>query len=166
MNVFKIWRGYREFGIGYGLPVCYIDMGPGLGHTPEEVFDKLIKLDVKIGSWIVVRNNPIKEKGMGVLVDGLRTAKVKIEVEEDGKTKDPGWFSKVDRWIVDWIENPQFNYNALRARQDMLVCKQNDKIEEFIKKYGELPMLKAVVTDDLDGIWEKIKDYEVRVYKV
>ena len=42
-----------------------------------------------------------------------------IEVETGGEVRDPGWLHTVDRWIVNYVKDGTFNYNALRS-QDMM----------------------------------------------
>jgi len=164
MNIFRIHQGYRIVGIGYGLPVFYVDCGSGVSYKPEEVIGKLRKLGLDVGGWVVIRNNPVNEKDMGVLVRGLKSVKVKVEVEDDGKGGTPGWFPEADRWVVDWIINNKFNYGALRPRQDMLICR-NGNIENFLEETKTHIPLRAVMVDDRDKVWDMVKDCkEVRVY--
>ena len=165
MNVFRLHRGYRKIGPSYGLPVFYIDMGIGLNLTPEELLVRLEKMELFLGATIVIRNNPIREKGAGILVEGLKSVNLKVEVEEDGTTRDPMWFPKVDRWVVDFIANNEFNYGVLRARQDLLLCRSGGRLDEFLSKTEKMGCLKGIVVNDEDGVWEKVKNYDVRVYR-
>jgi len=164
MNVFKVHRGYRKIGVNYGLPVFFVDMGPGVGYTPEDLIKKLMGMGLREGSWVVIRNNGLKERGVGVLVSGLSYMGVRIEFEDDGKGMTPGWFPQVDRWVVDYIENNIFNYGALRNKIDILLCRGGD-IEKFLEGTKGIQALKGVLVGDMDGVWEKVKDYNVRVYE-
>lgn len=161
MNVFKMHRGYREIGVGYGLPVFYVDVGFGVKYDPADLIKRLAVMGLNVGSWVVIRNNPLKEQGIGLFVEGLKACKVKVEMEDDGSQVAPGWFPKVDRWMVWWRDNFTFNYGALRPRQDMLIYEGED-IEGFLIKSKDFPPLKAVVTNE--DIFDRIKDFEVRVY--
>lgn len=164
MNIFKLHKGYRDFGVNYGLPVFHIDCGLGVNYNPLEVIRKLGNMGLGKENWVVIRNNPLGEKGIGVLVEGLKYVGARVEIECNGSDMCPGWFPKVDRWIVDWNEEGAFNYGALRARQDMLVYRGED-IEGFIERTKDLLPLKAVVVDEVVEVWEKVKNSSLRVYK-
>lgn len=163
MNVFKVHKGYRKFGLNYGLPVFHVDMGFGVNYDPTEVIKKLMDMDLKEGSWVVVRNNPLKEKGIGVLVQGLKYIRMKVEIEDDGTSLAPGWFPQVDRWIIEY-KGDLFNYMALRPRQDMLTYRGND-IDKFLEETKDVQALRVLVVKDEDEVWDKVKDYNVRVYR-
>ena len=164
MNVFRIHRGYRKIGPSYGLPVFYVDMGPGLSLSVEDILMKLEKMGLFLGSMIVFRGNPLREKGMGILVEGLKSINLRVEIEEDSTRRDPLWFPKVDRWVVDWVEKPEFNYGVLRPRQDLLLCR-NGKVDEFLKETNKIGCLKGLIADSIEEVWEKVKDYDVRVFE-
>jgi len=144
VNIFKLHRGYRGVGINFGLPVFYVDCGPGV-------------------AWVVIRNNPLEEKGIGILVEGLKYVRVKVEVECSGSSRCPGWFPKVDRWMVDWVEGGIFNYGSLRNRQDMLIYK-GSRVEDFIEKTEDLQALRVVIAEDIYKVWDLVKDHDIRVY--
>jgi len=163
VNVFKVHRGYRKIGPGYGLPVFYIDMGPGLNLRVEDILTKLENLGVYLGSTIVIRNSPLKQQGISILIEGIKSTNLKVEVEEDGTTKDPMWMPKVDRWLVDWVKDGPFNYGGLRLRQDLIMCR-NGNIEEFIEDTKGLGALRGVISDNPEELWEKVKDCDIRVY--
>ena len=164
VNVFRLHRGYRKVGVNYGLPVWYVDVGPGVSYTAEELLKKLINMGMKRGDWVVVRNNPIKEKGIGYFVGGLNYIGVRVEVEDNGMSRTPGWFPKVDRWLVEYVEGGVFNYRALRNNVDMLLYKGSD-VEEFLEKTRDLQALKGVLVDDVACVWEAVKNHNVRVYQ-
>ncbi len=161
MNVFKVYRGYREFGFNYGLPVFFVECGPGVNYDPVEVMKKMIDLGLKKGSWVVIKNG-MEEKGVGVLVEGLKQVGCKVEVEANGFDKAPGWFPKVDRWIVEYVDRNSFNYGALR-RIDILFYKGGDVIG-FLEKTKDLQATKAIIGDK-EKLWDSIKDSEVRIYE-
>jgi len=163
MHVFKIGREYRKIGIGLGLPFFFIECGIGVSYTPDALLEKLVGEGCDVGSWIVIKNG-LGEVGCGILVDGLKYCKCRVEIEEDGTHKDPLWFPKVDRWLVQWIHSNEFNYSALRPRQDLLIYNGND-VEGFIKEAGGLSVLKVIIVDEPDKIWDLVKDHEIRVYR-
>jgi hypothetical protein len=163
VNIFQVHLDYRKFGLGYGLPMLHIEMGPGVSYKLEELLDRLIKAGLRKDGWVVIMGDPSREQGTGVLIDALKTARVKIEVEDDGKGSCPGWILKTDRYIVDWNEISTFNYGALRSRQDMLVYRGSN-IGYFLEKTVKEQALRVIVTKDPKAIWDKVKDLEVRVY--
>lgn len=120
-------------------------------------------MGLKKGGWIVLRNNPVGEKGIGVLVGGLKQLGIKIEMEDDGFNGTPGWFPQADRWIMWWHPNSKFNYGALRPRQDILIYKGDDVVG-FLSSTDQEQALRAVVVKDRKDVWELIKDKEIRVY--
>lgn len=163
MNIFKIWKRYRDFGLSYGLPAYYIDCGPGVSYDPLEVVKKLVSEGLKKESLVVIRDG-MRERGVGTLVSCLSQMGVKVEVEADGKDVTPGWFPQVYRWIVRYVKNNVFNYGALRRGQDMLIY-QGGSIEDFLDTTKNFQSLRVVVVEDKDGIWDKVKNENVRVYE-
>jgi len=164
MNVFRIHQGYRDVGLSYGLPTFYVDMGIGVGYGPLDIVKKLSILGLRKGSWVTIRNNPVGEKGCGVLVEGLRKVGCRVEVEDEGLYGAPGWYPQADRWIIEYSETSKFNYGVLRSRQDMLIYKGDD-IAGFLAKTKDVQGLRAVVVKDRNAVWNLIKDLEVRVYE-
>ena len=160
MNVFRAYRGYRRFGLNYGLPVFFVDFGVGVSYTPTDLIRKLVGIGLDKGSWVVVRNS-LGERGIGDFVEGLKYIGTRVEVEGNGTYKTPGWFPMVDRWIVYYREGGVFNYGALRARQDMLICE--DEVD--LEKTEKLLALRVLIVDDPEAVWDRVKDKEVRVYK-
>lgn len=160
MNAFKVHRGYRQFGLNYGLPVFLVECGVGVSYTPTDLIRKLVSIGLDKGSWVVVKNG-LGERGIGDFVQGLKYIGTRVEVEGNGNSKTPGWFPMVDRWIVEYKEGGVFNYGALRARQDMLVHKSMYDLE----KTEGLQALRVLAVDDPDTVWDKVKDKEVRVYR-
>ena len=157
-------RGYRKIGPSCGLPVFYVDMGFGLNLTVEEILMRLEKMGLFLGAMIIFRGNPLREKGMGVLVEGIKSINLKAEIEEDSTRRDPLWFPKVDRWVVDWTESPEFNYGVLRPRQDLLLCR-NGQVDRFLESTVKIGCLKGLIVDNAEEVWEKVKNYDVRVYE-
>jgi len=164
MNIFKIHQAYRELGINYGLPTYFVDFGIGVNYQPAEVAQRLLTLGLKKGGWVTFRNNPVGERGCGVLVSGLKQLGYKIEVEDSGIYGTPGWFPSVDRWIIWWSKTSKFNYGALRPRQDMLIYRGDD-IVGFLGDTEDCQALRAVIVKDRKEIWELVRDKEIRVYE-
>ena len=145
------------------MPVYFVDFGVGVGYEPAEIARRLLTMGLKKGGWVTLRNNPVSERGCGVLVGGLRQLGIRIEIEDDGVYGTPGWFPQADRWIIWWHPKSKFNYGALRPRQDILIYKGDDIIG-FLSATEEEQVLRAVVVKDSKEVWEIIKDKEVRVY--
>jgi len=165
MNVFKIWQGYRDLGLSYGLPVYFVDFGIGVSLTARDIATRLFTLGLQKGNWVVLRGSPVGEKGCGVLVEGLKHLGFKVEIEDEGAFGQPGWFSSVDRWIIWYKENSKYNYNALRARQDMLIYKGEDVLS-FLTNVKDSQAILAVIVKDKKAVWDIVRAYgEVRVYE-
>ena len=163
MNVFQIHQSYRTIGISYGLPVYYVDFGAGVSIEPVDVAKRLLVLGLEKGGWVVLRNNPVAERGCGVLVSGLKKLDCKVEVEDEGKNGAPGWFPQADRWMIWYSKSSKFNYGALRPRQDMLVYKGEDILGFLADTEGE-HALRAIVVKDPKEVWDLVKGKDVRVY--
>jgi hypothetical protein len=165
MNIFRVHQGYRELGISYGLPVFFVDCGVGMSLTPKDVADRLIILGLQKGDWIVLRGDPVGEKGCGVFVSGSKQLGFRIEVEDNGAFGCPGWFPQADRWILWYRKDSPYNYGALRARQDMLIYRGDD-VPGFILATKDVQALKAVIVKDKKEVWDIVRNKgEIRVYE-
>ena len=168
MNVFKIHRGVREVGITYGLPVWFIDFGPGLSLEPEKVVEKMLGMGLDSGMWVVLKNKPLTQKGIALLIQGLVACKVAIEVEDSGSGFAPPWFTSVTRWMVNWKLENTFNYGALRSKQDMLLLQSQDigSLDRFLLETQELLCLRAIICngDKKEEVFNRVKDFGVRIY--
>jgi len=117
VEVSKIWEGIRLEGLNYGLPSTFLQLGIGPNYSSEElVRDVLMQTKCK---WLVILGENTTQVGMGSLVKGLSSIGMYIELEVDGRTRDPGWMHSVERWVVDYVKGGAFNYGALRS-QDMV----------------------------------------------
>jgi len=163
VNVFKLHREIRRVGHNYGLPVWFVDCGLGVSYSPENLIRKLASMGLTKGNWVVVRKG-VNERGVGTLVDALKYVGVQVEVEASGSDKAPGWFPKVDRWVVYWDGSTQFNFGAMRPKRDMLICKSED-LDEMLEQVGQNNQIdKGLVLNgqiDFDKVWK----YKVRVYE-
>jgi len=168
MNVFKVHRGIRDVGISYGLPVFFIDFGPGLSLEPEGVIEKMLGLGFLPSTWVILRNNPLKQKGLVVLVKGIIACKGVIEIEDDGTNNSPAWFTDVTRWMVYWRPDITFNLGALRNKQDMVLLQSNryNELDKYLLDTYDLACLKAVIVneDKKQEAFDRVKDYGVRIY--
>jgi len=164
MNVFKIHQGYRDIGINYGLPVFYVDFGIGVSYDAEEIARRLFTLGLRRGRWVTLRNNPMGERGCGVLVGGLKQLGVRVEAEDEGLQGAPGWFPQVDRWIIWYREGSKFNYGVLRPRQDLIMYRGDDVVG-FLADTEKWSVLRGIIVKDKAEVWNLIKDYEVRIYE-
>lgn len=162
MNVFKIHYNYRYLGINYGLPVFYIDLSFGSSTKIEKVGEILASKGLNKGSWVVIRGRT-EEQGLVTLIKLLKTIGCRVEFETSTESKTPAWFPEVDRWIVWWEGDKAFNIGGLRARQDMLLIKEED-IEEVLPKNYLTGFLKGVVVEDRQSYLEAFRSYDIRVY--
>ena len=162
MNIFRVQKGYRQVGLGYGLPVFYIDFGLGWKASSEELLGKLVKMGLMPKLWVVLRGG-LSERGIGELIYGLKYLQARVEVEASTDEPTPGWFPQADRWLIWYSGVGRFNLQALRTGQDMVVFDGEGKVEEFIG--GRWSALKGIVTSDPDNLWELVKDTDIRVYQ-
>jgi len=162
VNLFKIHTGIRQVGLGYGMPVWYIDCGPGLNLTPEDVAKKLIGVGVQKGQWVVVRDG-LREKGIGVLAQGLKYLGLRLEVEAKGSEVAPGWFTAVDRWVVWWTPKGVFNLGGLRPRQDIILYQEGDSLGPFLETTKGTLGERGIVGIDIDTKFALT--HNLRVYR-
>lgn len=127
LEVVKIGEDIRKEGLNYGLPTTLLKLGPG----PEYSFEDLVKAILMNTSckWVCITGEGTTRVGMGTLVKGLSSVGLYTEVEASGEVKDPGWLHSVDRWVVDYVQEGSFNYNALRS---------GDMIRFIVKGEGDL----------------------------
>lgn len=157
MKVFKVSRGVRKVGYGYGTLCWFVDCGLGVSYQPEELLKKMAREGLQEKDWVVVREG-MNEKGVGTFVDALGYVHCKSEVEAFGRHQTPGWFSKADRWTVYWDGNRNFNFGSLRRGQDMLIYQKVEDIEP-----NELIEQGLLVNSQIEPneVWK----YKVRVYE-
>lgn len=148
MNVFKIHQGIRNVGLNYGLPVWFIDFGPGVGYKPEELLRRIAESGAKKKDWIVLREG-VHERGIGIFVDGLKYISLHVEMEACGNDETPSWYTKADRWLVKWTAQSLFNYGAMRGKVDLLWCDLHE-IDKFLKATQKLEIDKAVIISASD----------------
>jgi len=117
VEVVKIYEDIRQEGLNYGLPTTFLRLGLGPEYSSEElVREVLMHTSCK---WVCVYGESTTRVGMGTLAKGLSSVGMYIEVETSGEYRDPGWLHTIDRWVVDYVKDGSFNYNALRS-QDMV----------------------------------------------
>jgi len=163
MNVFKVYKDVRKVGQNYGMPMCFIDCGLGMNYKIEEVVGKLGKEGLKKGDWVLIRNG-MSEKGVGLLVEGLKFIGLKVEVEAVSSDRTPGWFLKVDTWTVFYNGSKIFNFGALRPRQDMVISK-GDGLEGMVEQIKGLSQVDKGVILDGQIDFNLLFNNKVRVYK-
>lgn len=117
VEVEKIYEDVRQEGLNFGLPTTFIKFGPGPEYSSEDlVREVLMHTRCK---WVCIFGEGTTRVGTGTLVKGLSSVGMYIEVETSGEVRDPGWLHTVDRWIINYVKDGAFNYNALRS-QDMM----------------------------------------------
>jgi len=147
LPVESIEVGLREEGLGFGLPMCFIE----LGYTDEkmEVEDTLREVLGRIPKrgWVCIRgsHDPLV-CGIGTLVRGLSQLQRYVEVETNGLLRDPSWTHTVDRWIVNYQGKPAFNYGALRATDTIRILLDSmegaNRVEEALGVCSKLNCVK------------------------
>ena len=115
LSVEKMWEGIREEGIGSGLPMVHLKLGPGQDYTYPEDLVREVMTSSRC-KWICVSGRETTQIGMGTAVKGFHAVGLGVEIEVSGSVKDPGWLNGVDRWIVDYVPVPTFNLAAMRSQ--------------------------------------------------
>ena len=162
MKVLRVNRGYRDFGINLGLPVFYVECGSGINKDPLKVIEELHEDGLNSRMWVVCQSL-LGERDAGTFVGSLKKLGCYVEIEHDGLGKVPGWYPQIDRWIVDWIKDTEWNYGAMRPNRDMLVCRDESKTDEFLAEKSQA--LKVLVVKDRAEVWDRVKNLTVRVYE-
>ena len=169
VTVEKISEGIRKEGLNYGLPMVFLKLGAGVPYLSVEnlVRDMLMYTRCK---WVCIFGEGTTQVGMGTLVKGLSSVGMYIEVECSALVRDPGWLHSVDRWIIDYVEEPLFNYAALRSQDMVRFTTHNVSDLDLIKRGFEslrlFPGTKYVkVVSDIPGLFEFVRKYErSRIY--
>lgn len=164
MKVFKTSLKLREIGGGYGLPMFHIEFGFGTTYDPVKLIERLATEGMNVGSWVTLSQGALSEQGIVTFVEGLTQCKVKVEIEDDSMNDCPPWFMRAERWILEWKENPIFNYGALRPMRDFLTYSGTD-IQKFIKETEKTQALRALLVPDPSQVFELVKFTNIRVYK-
>lgn len=162
MNVFKIHKGIREVGLNYGVPVIFVDCGIGVNYSTEDLVKKLVGMDLRKGSLVVIRDG-MSQKGIGTFVSALKYLNIRVEVEATSRDSTPGWFPEASYWMVRWLPGGTFNQMALRARQDLLLFEGRD-INEFVKATEKVVVERGMVLDGQTLI-ETLYAHGIRVYR-
>ena len=132
VGVEKLWEGIRVEGLNYGLPTTFIKLGPGPEYSSEELVREVL-MHTKC-KWACILGKNTTQVGIGTLTKGLSSVGLYLEVEVSGEMRDPGWFNTVDRWVVDYVQEPAFNYGALRSQ---------DTVRFIVKGEGDLNFAKG-----------------------
>jgi hypothetical protein len=114
ISVAEIHQDVRKEGLGCGVPMTFIKLGPGTDY--DKSTDLLEQVFLKLKSkWLCIYGPDTLQAGMGALLKGLRSLDAMTELECKGSELTPGWLHSVDRWIVDYEQDNQFNFLALRS---------------------------------------------------
>lgn len=147
LSINKMYETLRNEGIGYGLPVTVVETGGSREyHSARDFVADIIQL-TKF-RWIVLKGPEVTTPGMGEVVRGLWSCSLNTEIEITGEKKDPGWFNSVTRWIVDYSEDPVFNYSILRAtdlvRFTSYIDSDMSKLEKLLEQFGKIQAVRCV----------------------
>ena len=164
MRILGITKKYRNFGIGFGLPVFIIEYGLAQSLEPIAVADRILEMGIRPHTWVICTNGIMREQGFGTLLKALKVLKAYVEVEDDSSGKTPGdSFNLVDRYIIDWPAT-QFNIGALRPARDLLVCR-GEEVKKFIKETEKESSIRVIECEDPSKIWDLVQNTNIRVYK-
>lgn len=114
IQIEKIWKGVREEGVNFGLPMTFVKPGLGAEYEHNSDLTKFL-LETSRKGWICFLGEETTQVGMGQIIADLGVLQFYLEVECNGQVRDPGWFKKVERWVVDYSSEPLFDYGKLRS---------------------------------------------------
>lgn len=131
ISVEKFYEATRLEGLNCGLPCTFVKFGPGEQFSKVEDFvGKVVRL--ARFRWVVLLGEGTTQQGMGTAVRGLWQCNLSSEFEVSGLRKDPSWLHSVNKWTVDYVEDPVFNYGSLRS---------GDMIRFHVKDFKDLERL-------------------------
>jgi len=161
VNIFDIRKEVRKIGPNYGVPCYIVEGGPGISYKNEALAKRLAEMGLK-KKQLVVFKDCMGEMGLGTMIEGLKYSTVNVEVEAKDSSKDPGWFTRVDCWIIFWTGHTTFNLMGLRRGWDMVICPDVTNIDEFAKATKDILVGKGVLgTLPIDKAMELgIRQYE------
>ena len=155
ISVEKFYEAVRLEGLNCGLPCTFVKFGPGEQFGKVEDFvGKVVRL--ARFKWVVLLGEGTTQQGMGTAVRGLWQCNLSSEFEVSGLRKDPSWLHSVNKWTVDYVEDPVFNYGSLRSG-DMIRFKVSnfddlDSLKEgmqFVSKMAAAPYVRFEPVDKL-----------------
>jgi len=164
----KIWEGVRLEGLNYGLPEAFLELGEGIEYSSSmELLREFLKVESR---WVCIRGTGSTQVGFGSLVKGFGTINLNVELECDGSVRNPGWLNSVDRWVVDFSEEPLFDYYALRTADMLRFTIRNEKDLETAKRvFGSLKLFPGTkylkMLAPVPGAEELVRKYDrTRIY--
>jgi hypothetical protein len=167
----KIFEGVRQEGVNYGLPMVFIKLGYGSEYPTGEGLVREIVTKCKC-KWVCIFGDNTTQVGMGTVIKGLASVSMNIEVECPGSIRDPGWFASVDRWLIDYAEEPLFNTGILRTFDMVrfIVNGEGDlnQLQQGFKSLKAFPGNKIVIIKNKSiapAVFAFARDYDrVRLY--
>lgn len=145
--IVSIKTGLREEGLNYGVPTTFVTLGGVDRLEVEDILKEVLSKSVK-RSWVCIRGEEFDPLsfGIGTLVRGLSQLQRYVEVETDGLHRDPNWTHTVDRWVVDFQENPSYNLGSLRASDTIRVrvdsLEDSSRVEKVLENIGKVNCVK------------------------
>lgn len=162
----------RQEGLNYGVPVTFVILGGVDRVEVEDILKEVLTLSIK-RSWVCIMGEEFDPLsfGIGTLVKGLSQLQRYVEVETDGLHRDPSWAHTVDRWVVDFQENPSYNLGSLRASDTIRVkvdsAADASIVEENLSNLSKVNCVKYLkVAKGTQKKWHSLisKFERVRVY--
>jgi len=147
LSVARFYETTRQEGLNCGLPMTFVELGPGTYYTKVEDFVGTI-LQLANCKWVCLVGDGTTQAGMGPAARGLWQCGFSTEFELEGSRKDPSWLNSVTKWIIDYTRENTFNFGSLRSgdavrfpvssREDFELAQQG--FEELAK----MPMVKYI----------------------
>lgn len=174
LSIQKISQGIRLEGLGCGLPMTFIQLGPGDSYSKVDDLTGAIYSFSKT-KWVCIYGGDTTQVGMGSLVKGLSSLNVLVELECQGEHRSPGWAHQADRWVVDYVDDGLFNYFGLRTQDSIRFTAtmpgELDWIQkgfDYLKLFPGLKYIRLIgsrVETLADPVFELVRKYErTRVY--
>lgn len=164
MKVTSIERKIRQYGPNNGLSVVELQFGFAVSSKVETIIQTIGNLYLAKGGWVVLKGNPSKQMGIQQFLRDLHTFGWLIEFEEDDTNPYCLWYTETDRLIIDYTKT-DFNYKGLRTRQDLLILRDENKLEEFTNDTLTFNCLKGALVTDIEKAYDIVKYTQIRLYK-
>lgn len=115
ISLANMYEDVRDEGLGIGIPMTFLKLGsPGVEYETSAKLLEYVFMRLK-SKWVCVLGEATTQAGMGAFAKGMHQLQITTEFECSGKEISPNWLHSVDRWVVDYTGDDQFNFTALRT---------------------------------------------------
>ena len=142
----KMWESTRFEGLGTGLPMTFVKLGPGVPYEGSDTLVREVYFTTKC-KWICFLGEDTLKVGMGSVAKGLHSVDLYTEVEVSGALKEPGWIHAIDHWIVDYVKGGYFNYFGLRNQDAVrfdVPGMSPEEVKEAMEELSMFPIVKYI----------------------